>query len=136
MKTVVTFIIALAFLVMPYRLLAQQQNTQAPKEKTSGEQAQKREAPCPMMKEHHQKMRAEHQKMMKEMDARLDAKVAAMDAATGEKKMEAMADVIKEMVSQRKQMREHMMKMQAEHGKGHKPKGESEESGGGKGKSM
>ena len=48
---------------------------------------------------------------MKEMDARLDAKVAAMDAAKGDQKVEAMAAVIKEMVSQRKEMQEHMMKM-------------------------
>jgi hypothetical protein len=49
--------------------------------------------------------------MMKDMDARLDAKVAAMDAATGEKKIDAMEGVIKEMVAQRKEMREHMEKM-------------------------
>lgn len=35
---------------------------------------------------HHEKMKAKHEKIMKEMDARLDAKVAAMDAAKGEKK--------------------------------------------------
>ena len=33
-----------------------------------------------------EKMKAKHEKIMKEMDARLDAKVAAMDAAKGEKK--------------------------------------------------
>lgn len=47
----------------------------------------------------------------KEMDARLDEKVAAMDAAKGDQKVEAMAAVIKELVSQRKSMHEQMMKM-------------------------
>ena len=58
------------------------------------------------MKEHEEMM-----SRMKEMDVRLGEKVAAMDAAKGEQKVEAMAAVIKEMVSQRKDMQEHMMKM-------------------------
>jgi len=58
------------------------------------------------MKEHDEMM-----SRMKEMDVQLDAKVAAMDAAKGDQKVEAMAAVIKEMVSQRKEMQEHMMKM-------------------------
>ena len=107
MKTVVMFLVSLAFLMMPCGLFAQQEKIMAP---AAQEQPQKG-APCPMMTARHGEMKAEHEKMMKEMDARLDAKVAAMDAATGDKKVEAMTDVIKEMISQRKEMREHMMKM-------------------------
>ena len=55
---------------------------------------------------------------MKAMDTRLDEKLAAMNASKGDQKVEAMAAVIKEMVSQRKEMQEHMMKMH-DMGKGH-----------------
>ncbi len=135
MKTVVMLSVALAFLMMPYGLLAQQEKTKAP---AAQEQAQGG-SPNQEMMTHHCKMKAEHENMMKEMDARLEAKVAAMDAAKGDKKVEAMADVIKEMVAQRKEMREHMMKMRKkcmEHKKGPAEKGEGEESGGSKGKGM
>jgi uncharacterized coiled-coil DUF342 family protein len=70
--------------------------------------------------------------MMKEMDTRLDAKVAAMDAAKGEKKVDAMAAVIKEMVSQRKEMRDHMMKMREQMGE----HGKERKGGGGEGKDV
>ncbi len=50
----------------------------------------------------HEKMAAE----MKAMDARLDEKLAAMNAAQGDQKIEAMAAVINELVSQRKAMKE------------------------------
>jgi hypothetical protein len=135
MKTVVTFLVSLAFLMMPCGLFAQQEKTEAPAAQEQGQKG----APCPEMMAHHGKMKVEHEEMMKEMDARLAAKVAAMDAAKGDKKLEAMAAVIKEMVSQRKEMREHMMRMGKrwmEHKKAHKAKGESEESGVGKGKGM
>lgn len=49
-----------------------------------------------------------HEKMaaaIKAMDARLDEKVAAMNAAKGEQKIEAMAAVINELVAQRKEMK-------------------------------
>ena len=53
---------------------------------------------------------AKHEKMMAEMkamDARLDENLAVMNAAKGDQKVEAMAAVINELVSQRKEMREN-----------------------------
>lgn len=52
--------------------------------------------------------RAEMEEQMKAMDARLEEKVAAMNTAKAEQKMEAMAAVITELASQRKEMREKM----------------------------
>jgi hypothetical protein len=51
---------------------------------------------------------------MKSMDAALDQKVGAMNAATGSAKVDAMANVINELVSQRKQMEQNMMTMHAD----------------------
>jgi hypothetical protein len=48
---------------------------------------------------------------MKAMDASLDLKVAAMNGAKGRDKVDAMAAVINEMVSQHKQMMAKMMGM-------------------------
>lgn len=59
-------------------------------------------------------MMAMHNQMMadmKAMDASLDLKVAAMNAAKGRAKVDAMAAVINEMVSQHKQMMAKMMGM-------------------------
>jgi L-fucose mutarotase/ribose pyranase (RbsD/FucU family) len=70
--------------------------------------------------------------MMKEMDARLDQKVAAMEAATGEKKVDAMEAVIKEMVAQRKEMQEQMKQIRekwAEYRKSNAKKGEDPKEG-------
>jgi len=50
---------------------------------------------------------------MKSMDVALDQKVAAMNAATGSSKMEAMASVINELVSQRMRKEQRMMTMQS-----------------------
>ena len=44
-------------------------------------------------------------------DARLDSLVRAMNAATGNRKVDAMAAVINELVDQRRLMREHMRGM-------------------------
>ena len=49
---------------------------------------------------------------LKAMDTRLDEKLAAVDAASGEARMAAMAAAIDELLSQRKQMRETIMSMQ------------------------
>ncbi len=109
MKKTLMFLISLSFLMMPCASFAQQDKGPGP-----GDQALEQQKSAPdqkMMKKHCDHKMGEHHKMMKEMNARLDAKVAAMDAATGDKKVEAMADVIKEMVAQRKEMQEHMMKM-------------------------
>ena len=59
-------------------------------------------------------MMAKHQGMKAEMaslDAKLDSLVVAMNAATGDKKVDATAAVINEMATQRKAMRDHMMSM-------------------------
>jgi hypothetical protein len=60
-------------------------------------------------------MMARHKEMMAKMaamDARLDDLVKQMDSAKGGKKVETTAAVVRELVAQRKQMREHMMTMQ------------------------
>jgi len=62
-----------------------------------------------------QAMIADHEKMMAEMkaaDQRLDDLVAKMNAATGTEKADAIAAVVNEMVTQRRTMRDGMMKMQ------------------------
>jgi hypothetical protein len=60
-------------------------------------------------------MMAERAKMMADMkaaDQRLDDLVAKMNSASGMEKMAATADVVNEMVTQRRTMRDGMMKMQ------------------------
>ena len=109
MKTL-SFVLMLAVLIMPCSLFAQQEQDKTPAPAAQGGTKVESAPAHPMsggqMKEHDEMMSA-----MKEMDARLDAKVAAMDAAKGDQKVEAIEAVIKEMVSQRKEMQEHMMKM-------------------------
>ena len=63
------------------------------------------------MMEHREAMMAKHQEMMAEMesmDAKLDSLVAAMNTATGDDKVNAMAAVLEELVGQRKAMHEKM----------------------------
>jgi hypothetical protein len=58
--------------------------------------------------EKHKDWQAKHEKMMAEMkamDSSLDEKLVAMNAAKGDQKVEAMAAVINELVSQRKEIR-------------------------------
>ena len=62
-----------------------------------------------------QAMMAERAKMMADMkaaDQRLDDLVVKMSRASGMEKMAATADVVSEMVTQRRTMRDGMMKMQ------------------------
>jgi hypothetical protein len=62
-----------------------------------------------------QAMMADREKMMAEMkaaDLRLDDLVGKMNAAAGTQKADATAAVVNEMVSQRRTMRDGMMKMQ------------------------
>lgn len=62
-----------------------------------------------------QAMMAEKEKMMADMkaaDQRLDDLVATMNTASGVEKMAATANVVTEMVTQRRTMRDGMMKMQ------------------------
>ncbi len=63
---------------------------------------------CQMMGEHMQKMHS----MMQKMDQQLDEKVETMNKASGDSKIGAMAEVINELVSQRKMMHEKMGDMQ------------------------
>jgi len=62
---------------------------------------------CKAMMARHQGMQAE----MASMDARLDSLLAAMNAAKGNRKVDATAAVINELATQRKPMRGHMMAM-------------------------
>lgn len=62
---------------------------------------------CKAMMAKHEAMKAE----MASMDARLDSLVAAMNAASGNQKVDATAAVINEMATQRKAMRDHRMAM-------------------------
>jgi hypothetical protein len=59
-------------------------------------------------------MMQRHEQMMAEMkasDARLDELVRAMNAATGDAKISAMAQVINELVRQHQAMHQHMASM-------------------------
>jgi hypothetical protein len=56
-------------------------------------------------------MAHQHLRAMDSMTARLDTLVNRMNQATGNKKMTAMADVINELVTQRKAMQSHMREM-------------------------
>lgn len=58
---------------------------------------------------------AQMAKMRDSTDARLDSLVRAMNSATGNRKVQAMADVITELVAERKMMHQHMGEMM-EHG--------------------
>jgi hypothetical protein len=79
----------------------------------SGAFAQESESKAGMPPGNMQMMAMHNQMMaeMKAMDASLDLKVAAMNAAKGRDKVNAMAVVINEMVSQHKQMMAKMMGM-------------------------
>ncbi len=63
---------------------------------------------CAAMMQMHETM----QKHMADMDAKLNALVAEMNGAKGSRKVDKMAAVINEMVAQRAEMAETMMKMQ------------------------
>jgi hypothetical protein len=68
----------------------------------------------PWMKDNPAKMSEMDQKMeadMKAQEAELDKLVAEMNAATGDKKMDAMAAVVSKMVEQRKAMHRNMAGM-------------------------
>ena len=59
-------------------------------------------------------MMQQRQQMMqkcKRMDTQLDELAATMNAATGQKKIEAMADLLNELVTQRRSMHKMMMSM-------------------------
>lgn len=106
MKPIMSSLLVLAVLMMPLGVFAQQEESPPPAAPA------KPQASLEHKKGMSEKRMKEHDEMisrMKEMDTQLDTKVAAMDAATGDQKVEAMAAVIKEMVSQKKEMQAHMM---------------------------
>ena len=94
MKNWWIIVIALVFASLSVLVHAQQATTTAPPAGTESKMDQDWQAK-------HEKMVAE----MKAMDTRLQEKLAAMNAAKGDQKIEAMAAVINELVSQRKEMR-------------------------------
>lgn len=95
MKKLLMLIIGLVLVGLPVHMLAQPAATPAPPAVPEGE-------PDLAWKARHDKMVAE----MQAMDARLHEKLAAMNAVTGDQKIEAMAAVINELVAQRKAMTE------------------------------
>jgi len=101
-----------AALALSFTVAAQGQTTPP----ASGRAAQP--ARPPMVDESHAAtMMTERQQMManmRAMDQKLNDLVKKMDAARGTDKVDALAAVVKEMVSQRAQMRDRMMAMQAE----------------------
>jgi hypothetical protein len=101
MKKWWTMVMALAFVSLPVFVLAQQATTPTtpPHEHSAGPDG-KLDADWQAK---HEKTIAE----MKAMDTRLDEKLTVMNAAKGDQKVEAMAAVINELVSQRKAMREN-----------------------------
>jgi len=68
----------------------------------SGQQAQRSD--MAEMMTHHQHMMAD----LKASDARIDELVAAMNRATGDARVEAIAQVVNELVRQEKALHEHM----------------------------
>ncbi len=88
--------VAVAALMMSARLVAAQQPGGLP----PGAHGQK------MMRDSVGMMR-----MMDSLDARLDTLVTRMNKATGDRKVGAMADVINELVAQRRRVHKHMRGM-------------------------
>ena len=126
-KLIHLVVVSLVILFMPWWLFAQQEPTgsspgqsesQMPAETQMSRpgmaaqqpEQQSEKSGVAEMKAHHDQMMAK----MKEGERRLDEKVAAMNEAKKEEKSEAIAAVINELVSQRKEMRKRLMAM---HGK-------------------
>jgi hypothetical protein len=61
-------------------------------------------------------MAQQQMKMMDSMNLRLDSLVTRMNQVSGNKKVAAMADVINELVAQRRAMQQHMHKMMERRG--------------------
>ena len=59
----------------------------------------------------------QHMRMMDSANARLDSLVERMNRASGNAKVSAMAQVINELVAQRRTMQTHMRQMMRSHGK-------------------
>jgi hypothetical protein len=103
-------VIALAAAIATTGALAQEPVAPAPHRETmSGKMAGMADQSMQMMAMHEQMMVD-----MKAMDAKMDLKVAAMNAAKGAAKTNAIAAVINEMVSQQKQMMARMATMHSQ----------------------
>ena len=70
----------------------------------------------PMDSQRMRMMDSQGMRMMDSMDARLDSLVTRMNRASGNAKVTAMAQVINELVAQRRTMRTHMREMMESHG--------------------
>lgn len=112
----------LALVAAPAALQAQQPSTSQPHQHPPADKS-KPQVQDIMKPQAHDMMAkckaaaAAHEAMMTEMNAadqRLDALAAKMTGATGQAKVDATAAVVSELVSQRKTMRETMMKMHHE----------------------
>ena len=129
MKTMASLIVILAVVLMPFSLLAQQQQPASQSETASGPasteqqpapgeqlmpaQTEPESPDSPMMQRCNAMMAQADEVMEKidEMEKTLDKEVAAMNAAQGQKKIDDMATVINALVSQRKEMRQMMTKL-------------------------
>ena len=69
----------------------------------------------PLRDSMHQAAVQEHMRMMDSANARLDSLVQRMNQATGNAKVTAMAQVINELVAQRRAMQRHMQQMMQSH---------------------
>jgi hypothetical protein len=110
-RAVAVTILVLAFGVMAGGLMAQAPASPPSMPMMGGEEKEmmggKMMEDCQAMMAKHEGMKAE----MASLDAKLDSLLAAMNAAKGNKKVDATAAVINEMAAQRKAMRDHMMAM-------------------------
>jgi hypothetical protein len=121
MRTHVVRLVYSAVLVLGLGLPLQAQQpptVRQPAAQPSGDMA----AGCEAMMAGRQKMMAD----MKAADQRLNELVARMDQASGQAKVDAVAAVVQEMVTQRQAMRDRMMQM---HQQGMRHMGEHMESG-------
>jgi hypothetical protein len=103
-------ILVIAFGAMAGGLMAQEPASSPSMPMMGGEKAMmagKMMEECKAMMARNEGMKAE----MGSMDAKLDSLLATMNSASGNKKVDAAAAVINEMVAQRKAMRGHMMAM-------------------------
>lgn len=118
MKKGLVVLVLVCIAVMPAFVFSQQTATPAAPPHDHGATAPTEGKKDAAMME---KCKAEHEKrmaQMKAMDIRLDEKIAVMNSSKGDQKVEAMAAVINELVSQRKEMRERFGAMH--HGDGMK----------------
>lgn len=112
MKTITTFLLSTCILAGT-SVFAEIQKDEPPAKESAGAEAAPKpksssdDDACHHAMDMHKKM-AEH---MKAMDKKLDDLVSKMNAATGPAKADATAAVVNELVHQRKEMHEMMMKM-------------------------